>query len=372
MNTLTAINDLNRHTKPLAEEIKRRLSSVVDSGWFVLGKEVSSFESGFAAYCGVKHCVSVANGTEALEIALKSLEIGPGKSVATVANAGMYSSTAIEAVGASPLFIDIDRSTMTMSATDLANNLKSKKIDAIIVTHLYGQLANIEEIISLAKMNSIKVIEDCAQAHGAALKGKRAGSFGDIGCFSFYPTKNLGALGDGGAIVTSNDSIKNNLSLLRQYGWSKKYHVVKAGCKNSRLDEMQAAILNIKLPLLDGWNERRRQIVQKVSQSCSALKSISFPFCADESYVGHLFVIRTQNRIKLKEFLQSKFISSEIHYPVPDHKQVIFSERYSSISLPNTEKASEEILTLPCFPEMTNEEVEYLSQCLIEFEECCL
>lgn len=371
MNTLTAINDLNRHTKPLAEEIKNRLSAVVDSGWFILGKEVNSFESSFAKYCGASHCISVANGTEALEIALRALDIGHGCTVATVANAGMYSATAIAATGALPVFIDIDNTSLTMSPDDLQRNLNAHKIDAIIVTHLYGQLAAIEKIISLAKQHGIPVIEDCAQAHGAQRNGIRAGSFGDIGCFSFYPTKNLGALGDGGAIVTNNQQLKERVTLIRQYGWSKKYYVVKSGCKNSRLDEMQAAILNVKLPFLDQWNLRRREIVKATINNCGKLKNIEFPKNTDDTYVGHLFVVRSQYRNKLKEFLHTKSVACDIHYPIPDYRQSVYLDRYAGLFLINTEKAAEEILTLPCFPEMTDDEVQYLSEALIAFDNLC-
>lgn len=370
MPSLNAINDLVRHTQPLAQLYKEKLASVIDKGWFVLGTEVKTFENSFALYCGTNYCVSVANGTEALEIGLKALGLGTNCCVATVANAGMYSTTAIHSVGAKPLFVDIDPETLNISVDDLKEKLETAKIDALIVTHLYGRMANMEEICRLANLHNFVVIEDCAQAHGAIMNGKKAGSFGDIGCFSFYPTKNLGALGDGGAIVTNSQKLKEELSLIRQYGWDKKYHVVKTGCKNSRLDEIQAAILNVKLKYLDQWNIRRRQIVMTISSKCQKMKSVSFPPNLGDHYVGHLFVIKTAFRDQLASFLKQKNICTDIHYPVPDHKQVIYTEAFEKISLPATEVTCQEILTLPCFPEMSDEEVEYLGATLLEFEQC--
>ncbi len=372
MNTLTAINDLNRHTKTLNQELKIKFSEIIDKGWFVLGSEVKKFESDFAAYCQNQYCVSVANGTEALELALKAIDIKPGDYVATVANAGMYSTTAILAVGAIPFYIDIELETQTMSASDLQRRLNEKTVSAIVVTHLYGKLADMQNICKIAKEKSLPIIEDCAQAHGANIKGKKAGSFGDVACFSFYPTKNLGALGDGGAVTTSSEKINNNLLLLRQYGWSKKYNVTKLGCKNSRLDEIQAAALNIKLQYLDEWNARRVQIVEMVSKKCAGLKHIIFPSQTQEGYVAHLFVVRTQYRTELAKFLINKKIPHDIHYPIPDYRQPAFENKFASLSLINTEQSTNQILTLPCFPEMTDDEVNYIADTLIEFKKCCL
>lgn len=354
---LKAINDLDRHTRPLQQELNAAVSRVLQSGWFVLGPEVTAFEQEFAAYCGSAHCVSLANGTDALELALRALGIGPGKTVLTVANAGMYSSVGILATGATPLYADISADTLLLDAAEVKRLLDQRSVDAIIVTHLYGLLADIEDIVRLAKTRGIPVVEDCAQAHGAMRAGKKAGSFGDIACFSFYPTKNLGALGDGGAIATSRQDLADRVRQLRQYGWGGKYHVALPGGRNSRLDEMQAAILRIKLPLLDRWNSRRRDIATRYSQGIKHPK-ITTPKVHGTEYVAHLFVIRTAERDRLRQHLTTNGIPTDVHYPVPDYAQAAYRHLFNGMDLPVTEHACAEVLTLPCFPEMTDAEVD--------------
>lgn len=331
------------------------IKNVLDRHWYVLGQEVSSFESEFAGYVGAGHCVSVANGTDALEIALRSVGVEAGDQVLTVANAGFYSSTAIHAIGATPVYVDIDESTMTMSVDALAQALKQKP-KCIIVTHLYGQMAAIRSLTALAQASGTPLIEDCAQSHGAIIDGRQAGSWGDAACFSFYPTKNLGALGDGGAVVTSRDDIAARLKTLRQYGWSSKYQVDHAGGKNSRLDEIQAAILRVKLPLLDTWNESRRDIARRYNEAFSSLAVEGVPG-VDESFVGHLYVLRTTKRDALRDFLKSQGISTDIHYPIPDHRQTAYAEPHIVGSLEVTERLCKTLVTLPCFPGMTDKEV---------------
>ncbi|MRR13653.1 DegT/DnrJ/EryC1/StrS family aminotransferase, partial [bacterium] len=252
-------NDPARQVRDLRHELGQALDSVVDSGWFIHGRSHQSFEAAFAEYCGVAACVGVANGTDALEIALRAVGCGPGTEVVTVANAGGYTTTACLAAGATPVFADVDAETLEMSPRALEQVL-SPSTKAVVITHLYGQMAEVEALSALARSRGIAVIEDCAQAHGAVRGDKKAGSFGDLACFSFYPTKNLGALGDGGAIVTDNRELAERCTMLRQYGWAGKYDARIAGGRNSRLDEMQAAVLLVKLPHLDGWNERRRAI----------------------------------------------------------------------------------------------------------------
>ena len=372
MNSIKAINDLKRLDPAILTRIKEKVGTVIESGWYVLGVEVRTFEEKFAKYCGSSHCVSVANGTEALELGLKALKLTHGKRVATVGNAGMYSTLAILSVGAVPVYVDVDENTLTMSVNSLEAVLAKEKVDGIIVTHLYGQLAEIKKVCELARAKNIPVIEDCAQSHGASLDGKKAGSFGDLGCFSFYPTKNLGALGDGGALVTNSSAIFEDLKKLRMYGWEKKYHVVKPDCRNSRLDEMQAGILSIKLDYLDEWNQRRRQIAQRVAELCRGVSTVRFPQVFDPTYVGHLLIVRTPKRDQLKSFLETRHIPTDIHYPLPDYHQQILRAQYQGLCLPVTEKACEEILTLPCFPELTDAEVSYIAQSLIEFDKCSL
>lgn len=365
---IKTLNDLKRHTKPLEDKIVEAIADVAKSGWFVLGSEVSKFESDFSSYCGAKSCVSVANGTEALEIALKAVGVARGEKVACVANAGFYSATAIYACHANPVFVDIDPDFLTMSAKSFESVVRTAGLKAVIVTHLYGQMADIKTICSIAAQYGVVVIEDCAQSHGAVIDGKRAGTFGSVGCFSFYPTKNLGALGDGGAIVTSDPVVFENAKKIRQYGWSSKYHVAQVDCRNSRLDEIQAAVLNVKLGHLDDWNEKRRQIVKVVKEKCRDLKEITFPISTGLDYVGHLFVVRTSNRENLRAHLAKRGIISDIHYPLLDYQQKAISDQFENFSLPVAETENKRILTLPCFPEMTEDEVEYMANALIEFE----
>jgi dTDP-4-amino-4,6-dideoxygalactose transaminase len=329
---------------------------VIKSGCFIFGPEVNAFEEEFAEYCGARHCVSLANGTDALELALRSLSIGAGKTVLTVANAGFYSTAAILATGARPIYVDVNPSTLLLDVADVARHLERKKIDAIIVTHLYGKLADIRRICELARAHAVPLIEDCAQAHGATLDNHKAGTFGDIGCFSFYPTKNLGALGDGGAIVTSRQDLANKVRQLRQYGWSGKYIVSASGGRNSRLDEMQAAVLRVKLPYLDGWNARRREIAALYSSGITNSK-ITVPSICGKEYVAHLYVIRVGERDSLKKHLDDSGVPSDVHYPVADYAQEAYHYLYGSLNLQVTEQACKEVLSLPCFPELTDAEV---------------
>ncbi|WP_424193885.1 DegT/DnrJ/EryC1/StrS family aminotransferase [Ampullimonas aquatilis] len=331
------------------------IKRVLDRHWYVLGEEVSNFEAEFARYIGVSHCISVANGTDALEIALRSLNIQAGDKVVTVANAGFYSSTAIYAVGATPVYADIDPKTMTMSPKALKYALNNKP-SAIIVTHIFGQLANIEELAQIALDSNIPLIEDCAQAHGARRNGKIAGSFGDIACFSFYPTKNLGALGDGGAVVTNDVKLAGRLTKLRQYGWGTKYQVICKGGFNSRLDEIQAAILREKLPYLNSWNNERRQIAIRYNDAFSIFPEILLPLIG-EDYVAHLYVIRLEKRDEFRLFLKKHGIASDIHYPIPDHLQTAYFNNTISNSLSITEAACAQLVSLPCFPGLSMDEV---------------
>jgi dTDP-4-amino-4,6-dideoxygalactose transaminase len=331
------------------------LMRVVNRHWYILGEEVKSFEREFADYVGTEHCISVANGSEALEIALLGMGVGPGDRVVTVANAGFYSSTAIHAVGAEPVYVDIDERTLTMCPKSLSRAL-AKPAKVVIVTHLYGQLADIETLAKISREAGAVVLEDCAQSHGARSDNGQCGSFGDLACFSFYPTKNLGALGDGGAIVTSSSEIAARLLTLRQYGWSTKYHVTVPNGRNSRLDEMQAAILRIKLPLLDQWNEQRRTIA---SRYCAAFGNlpVELPASLGDDFVAHLFVMRVENREAFSAYLKEHGVSTDIHYPVPDHWQTAYKPR-EAFNLPVTESACTQLVSLPCFPGLTEQQVD--------------
>lgn len=360
---ISAINDLLRHISPIAPAIEQAISRVIASGWFVLGREVNAFEKEFASYCVSDHCVSLANGTDALELALRALNIGNKSIVLTVANAGMYSSTAILAAGATPVYADITLTTSLIDTVDAARLVEAMKIDAVVITHLYGLMADIQQIVQLAKRKNIPVIEDCAQAHGAMIDGKKAGTFGDAGCFSFYPTKNLGALGDGGAIITNRIDLAERVRQLRQYGWQSKYYATLAGGRNSRLDEMQAAVLRVKLPLLDKWNARRREIAVRYSRGIYHAK-IATPKVYGEEFVAHLYVIKTSDRDNLRRYLTEAGIPNDVHYPVPDYLQPFCVHLFPDVSNPVTEKHCAEVLTLPCSPEMTDAEVDMIINCI--------
>ncbi|WP_454846337.1 DegT/DnrJ/EryC1/StrS family aminotransferase [Pseudomonas farris] len=329
------------------------IKKVLDSHWYILGNEVKLFEKEFSEYIGVEHCISVANGSEALELALRGLDVQPEDRVVAVANAGFYGSTAIHAVGATPLYVEIDPMTLTLCPKALTAVIDTKPA-AIIVTHLYGQLANIEEIVRLAEAAGIPILEDCAQSHGARRNGKQAGSFGTIACFSFYPTKNLGALGDGGAIVTNDSKLASKISQLRQYGWSQKYQVAIPGGRNSRLDELQAAILRIKLPLLDQWNDARRSIAKRYNEAFAKL-DILLPSSIGDDYVAHLYVVRVKDRSTFAAALKGKLVSTDIHYPIADHEQPGY--KAEQISLTETQLACQTVISLPCFPGLTDDEV---------------
>lgn len=331
------------------------LKNVLDSHWYILGTEVKQFEDEFARYVGVDHCVSVANGSEALELALRGLGVEQGSRVVAIANAGFYSSTAIHAIGAEPVYVDVAADTLTMCPKALAEVIESKPA-AVIVTHLYGQLANIEEIVRIATAANVPVLEDCAQSHGARRNGQQAGSFGTVACFSFYPTKNLGALGDGGAVVTHNDELAARIRQLRQYGWSQKYQVAIPGGRNSRLDEMQAAILRVKLPLLNAWNEQRRSIAQRYNAAFASL-DMQLPASTGDDYVAHLYVVRVKARTEFAAALKERLVSTDIHYPIADHKQPAYNVAPTQ-SLTVTEQACNTVISLPCFPGLTDEEVD--------------
>jgi dTDP-3-amino-2,3,6-trideoxy-4-keto-D-glucose/dTDP-3-amino-3,4,6-trideoxy-alpha-D-glucose/dTDP-2,6-dideoxy-D-kanosamine transaminase len=352
------INDMKRHFAATREFLAPALERVLDSGWYILGSEGKTFEVQFAEYCGVRACVGVSNGTDALEFALRSVGVKTGSRVATVANAGFYTSTALLAIGAIPVFVDADRTTHLMDPKSL-REVAAQGIDAVVVTHLYGLLCDMDELSRICNRYGLTVIEDCAQAHGAARKGKRAGSFGHAAAFSFYPTKNLGGLGDAGAVVTNDPTIAARVRLLRQYGWNPKYHVTMRGARNSRLDELQAAVLSAKLPYLDRWNARRREIAARYSRGLrnSRIKAPAVRGC---EYVAHLYVVVCEDRDSLRAHLASAAVATEVHFPVPDHRQGVFAGNDQRPALPVSEWLSESVVTLPCFPELTDEETDFV------------
>jgi aminotransferase EvaB len=339
----------------------------VDSGWYLLGEETSAFESELADYLGASHVVGVASGTDALEVACLALGGAPGQEIVTAANAGGYGAMAAYRCGMRARFADVADRDLLLTPRTVEDAL-TPRTTMVIVTHLYGKMAPVSEICELCHSRGILVIEDCAQAAGARTDGRYAGSFGDAAAFSFYPTKNLAALGDAGAVVTSDDGTASSARRLRQHGWDEKYRIEEAGGRNSRLDEIQAAVLRVRLARLESSNRRRRAIARDYADALSA-SAVSMAQHGDEDYVAHLAVIRTARRAAFAQALAARGIASSTHYPIPDHRQKVIGEPWAE--LPVTEAASEEVLSLPCFPELAAEEIEIVCAALAEVAEDC-
>ncbi len=349
-------NDLSERLARHRSGILNAVDRVVQSSWLVLGQEVDNFEKKFADWIGVDHCVGVANGTDGIEIALQAGGVSDEDAVATVANAGMYATTAIAAIGASPIFMDVCGAHLVARLSDVQKAV-SEGARAVVITHLYGAICpEIEAIADFCRRNGVLLVEDCAQAHGAELNGRKAGSFGDCASFSFYPTKNLGAVGDGGAVVTSGEEIAARARGLRQYGWTSRYQAGVPGGRNSRLDEIQAAVLSYMLPSLDADNEARRSVAAAYMNGITH-RDVQMPEWRGAQSVCHLFVVRTGKRKSLQARLTACGIGHSVHYPIPDHRQPMFRERFACVSLPETERACEEVVSLPCYPEMRESDV---------------
>lgn len=359
---MIALNDLKRAALADGDRLAEAAQRVLAGGWYVLGPEVAQFERMFAQYCGVDSVVGVGNGTDALELAMRALGLGSGDTIAMSANCGMYAAAAACAAGCVPLFCDVDERTMLIDARALAA-LSADAVKAIVVTHLYGLLADMPAILDIARQRGWFVIEDCAQAHGAVRDGRQAGSWGDLSAFSFYPTKNLGAAGDGGAVVSGNAEWSDRVRALRQYGWRDKYDVRMPGGRNSRLDEMQAAILSSRLPALDGNNARRRSIADRY-RSALAGTTVAMQPADGQDHVHHLCVLRTDARDDLREHLRRSGIATDIHYPCPDHRQPVWRGRFEGLHLPVTERIAAQVLSVPCHPWLYDDEVEHIAHAL--------
>lgn len=366
--------------------IDKAVHRCLDSGWYVLGQEVAAFESEFAAWLVNQSaggseippvtCAGVNSGTDALHIALRACEIGPGDEVITVAHTAVATAAAIRLAGAQPVFVDIDPHTYTLDPQALEQAI-SPRTRAIIPVHLYGQPADLAPILEQARAADLYVIEDCAQAHGATYHGRTAGLWGDLACFSFYPTKNLGALGDGGAVVGHNAALMERVRLVREYGWTPQArYVSQLDGLNSRLDELQAAILRVRLDALAGWNQRRRALATLYAQTLAAHPAtaahIRVPYVGDyhrpgetNAHVYHLYVIRTPHRDALQQALKNAGIGTGIHYPVPVHRQPAYAE-YRNVQLPVTEQIAGEILSLPMHPFLTPEQVRRIATTIAE------
>jgi len=353
-------------------EIRSAIARVLESGWYILGGEVAAFEKEFAAFLGARHAVGVGNGTDAIAIALRACGIGPGDSVITVSHTAVATVAAIELTGATAVLVDIEPETFTMDVNCLEEIIResiSKKLrlKAIVPVHLYGHPADMPAIMEIARRHGLRVIEDCAQSHGAAIDGKICGTWGDAAAFSFYPTKNLGALGDGGAVATNDAALAEKISLLREYGW--KNRISQCAGLNSRLDEIQAAILRVKLKHLSAENGRRRALAQLYNDSLSAEKFQPPKSRPGIDHVFHQYVIRTPQRDDLKTFLEKRGVGTAIHYPVPVHLQPAYQSRLSmpKAGLPQTENAAREILSLPMHPQLADEEAKQVAEAMLNF-----
>ena len=354
------LNDLRRGFLGQQHELRTAVDEVLTSGWYVLGPQHDAFEREFAEHLGAAHCIGVANGTDALELAMLGAGCEPGDEIVTAANAGMYASAAAMKAGLVPRFADVDEQSLLLTAATVEPAL-TDRTRAVVVTHLYGRMAEVGPLLDLCRSRGIALIEDCAQSAGAVGTDGAAGSLADIASFSFFPTKNLGALGDGGAVVTGNGEWADRVRRLRQYGWSAKYTATEPRGRNSRLDELQAAVLRVRLPHLAGWNARRREVVARYADALGGSASrrmVHGDAAGSTAYVGHLAVMITPDRDADRAAFDAAGIRTDVHYPVPDHRQPVLVDRCGDVRLPVTERAATEILTLPCFAELTDAEIE--------------
>jgi dTDP-4-amino-4,6-dideoxygalactose transaminase len=359
--------DLRAQYRTLRSEVLSAFEEICESTSFAQGRATSEFEAKFAAYCGVDHCVSLNSGTSALHLALRCLDVGPGDEVVTVSMTFIATAWAISYVGATPVFVDIDPLRRTLNPDNLEAAITSRT-KAIIPVHLYGMPAEMDRIMAIAERHGLPVIEDAAQAHGARYRGKRVGQFGQIACFSFYPTKNLGAYGEGGALVTNDASIAHRARSLRDHAQSQKYLHDEIGY-NYRMDSFQAAVLSIKLKYLDEWNTAR---IDRARQYTELLKGSSYKLPADMSVsecVWHCYVIETPERDRVRSALQDVGIQSAVHYPVPVHLQKAYAHlNYRSGDLPITEALCEHCLALPIYPELSKEKISRVASVLLDLE----
>ncbi|QFY90679.1 DegT/DnrJ/EryC1/StrS family aminotransferase [Magnetovirga frankeli] len=354
-------------SNPKAAYLERRkaidaaLARVLESGWYILGREVEGFEAEFAQAMGANWAVGVANGTDAIEIALRALGIKAGDRVVTVSHTAVATVAAIKRIDAVPLFVDVDPRRYTMDPESLDALLSTPdggRAKAIVLVHLYGQPVDMKTIVPMARARGLSIIEDCAQAHGALLDGRIVGTWGDLACFSFYPTKNLGALGDGGAVTGINSSLRETVQLLRTYGWKNRYVSDLFGI-NSRLDELQASILRVGLQHLNQDNERRRAIAARYNRSLAGI-SVELPWQASNAYhVFHQYVIATNGRNILQERLKRLGVGSLVHYPMAVHQQPAYADpTLRPVDLPHTERLVGRILSLPMYPQLRDDEIE--------------
>jgi dTDP-4-amino-4,6-dideoxygalactose transaminase len=356
-------NDFSKEPPSLKKEVNRAIQRVLDSGWFILGKELESFEANFARYIGTRFCVGVASGTEAIALSLMALNIGEGDEVITTNLTAFPTITGILQSGAKPVVVDIFSSTGLLDFSKIPLKINSNT-KAVVPVHIYGQSCALDEIKSIAATYKLAVVEDCAQSTGAIYHGKKCGSIGDCGAFSFYPTKNLGAYGDGGAVTTNNEEIYTRLLSLRNYGQTKRYHHETMGI-NSRLDELQAAILNVKLKYLDEMNQKRQEIALSYRnhlQTVECLKEENF-----SKPSNHLFVVKSRNRDRLMEHLLNNGIQTLIHYPVPVNRQKAFPEQKDE-PFEISDGFADAVLSLPIYPGLSKKSVNQIIRTINEFK----
>lgn len=355
--------DLKVQYAPIRAAIDRAVAAVIDDASFVLGPDVRRFEDSFAKYCNVAHCVTVHSGTAALQLAIQALDIGPGHEVIVPANSFVATAEAVHYAGARPVFVDVDPDTFNIDAR-LVEEHVTERTRAIIAVHLYGQPADMEAVGEVAHRYNLHVIEDACQAHGALYGGRRTGSIGDVACFSFYPGKNLGCAGDGGAVVTASESIAGRVARLRNHGGLSRYEHELLG-HNFRLDSIQTAVLSVKLPYLDEWNRARRELASYYTSCLEGCKGIKTPLVAAKcESVFHLYVLRASDRARLISRFEEARIGHSIHYPKPVHLLAPF--RKEGVRLPVCEAASRQIISLPLFPELTRVQQDRVIQAIVD------
>ena len=355
--------DLGAAYRELKPEIDAAMSRILDSGWYILGPEVEAFESEWAAYCEAKHAVGLANGLDALTLALRALDIGPGDEVIVPSNTYIATWLAVSGVGATPVPVEPDQATHNIDPARIEAAITSRT-RALLPVHLYGQPADMDPILDIAKRHGLRVIEDAAQAHGARYKGQRIGAHGDIVCWSFYPGKNLGALGDAGAITTDDTALAERVALLRNYGSRQKYVNEEAGV-NSRLDPIQAAVLRVKLEVLDEWTERRRAVATAYTVGM-AQSDVILPHVPDWAEPAwHLYVVRTSDREALQDRMTEAGIGTLIHYPIPPHMQKAYTDmEIMPEALPMARDLASEVLSLPMGPQLSLDQVQNIVNAL--------
>lgn len=355
------ILDLSAQVDELWDELNSAIQGVLRSGQFIMGPDVAAFEQEAAEYLGVKHAIGVNSGTDALVIGLRAMDIGPGDEVITTPFTFFATAESISNVGAKPVFVDIDENTFNIDHTKIEEAI-TPRTKAIMPVHLYGNPAAMDEIMATADKHGLKVIEDCAQSFGATYKGKQTGSIGDIGAFSFFPTKNLGAFGDGGLITTNDDDYADQMRMLRAHGSKKKYRNEMLGY-NSRLDSIQAAILRVKLPHIDSWNQRRREAAQRYNIELAELAGLVTPQITD-GHVFHQYTIRLleRDRAAVQDALQDHGVSTMVYYPVPQDRLPIYSGKYEP--LPVSDHLTQQVLSLPIWPEISPDSQKHIGELL--------